>query len=51
MYGMHLPIQPNIELKTWPKQLLGSLPLDIAQPEPISLSGAPLEFAQTLNCQ
>ncbi len=31
---MHLlpnvAIQPNLELKTWPKQLLGSLPLDIA---------------------
>jgi hypothetical protein len=29
MYGMYfmkcLPKQPNLELKTWPKQLLGSL--------------------------
>ncbi len=25
-------IQPNLELKTRPKQLLGSLPLDIALP-------------------
>ena len=24
--------QPNLELKTWPKQLLGSLPLVIALP-------------------
>jgi hypothetical protein len=23
---------PNLMLKTWPKQLLGSLPLDIALP-------------------
>ncbi len=23
---------PNLKLKTWPKQLLGSLPLDIALP-------------------
>jgi hypothetical protein len=54
MYGMRLPIQPNLELKTWPKQLLGSLQLDIAQPEPIILSGiygAPLECAQTLKCK
>ncbi len=33
---MHLPnsiaIQPNLELKTRPKQLLGSLPLDIVLP-------------------
>jgi len=33
---MHLlpgvAIQPNLELKTWPKQLLGSLPLVIALP-------------------
>ncbi len=25
-----IPKRPNLELKTWPKQLLGSLPLDIA---------------------
>ncbi len=34
MHTTHLllgvAIQPNLELKTWPKQLLGSLPLDIA---------------------
>jgi hypothetical protein len=33
---MHLPhsipVQPNLELKTRPKQLLGSLPLDIVLP-------------------
>jgi hypothetical protein len=33
---MHLPhsiaIRPNLELKTQPKQLLGSLPLDITLP-------------------
>ncbi len=33
MHTMHLlpgvAIQPNLELKTWPKQLLGSLPLVI----------------------
>jgi len=47
MHSMHLlssvAIQPNLELKTWPKQLLGSLPLDIALPEPISIC-IPLEF-------
>ncbi len=36
MHAMHLlcsvAIQPNLELKTRPKQLLGSLPLDIALP-------------------
>jgi hypothetical protein len=36
MYTMHLlpsvTIQPNLELKTRPKQLLGSLPLVIALP-------------------
>ncbi len=36
MHTMHLlpsvAIQPNSELKTWPKQLLGSLPLLIAHP-------------------
>jgi len=36
MHTMHLlpgiAIQPNLELKTWPKQLLGSLPLVIALP-------------------
>jgi hypothetical protein len=25
----YLPIRPNLELNNWPKQLLGSLPLDI----------------------
>jgi hypothetical protein len=33
-HAMHLlhsiAIRLNLELKTWPKQLLGSLPLDIA---------------------
>jgi hypothetical protein len=33
MHTMHLlpsvALQPNLELKTWPKQLLGSLPLVI----------------------
>ena len=37
MHTMHLllgvAIQPNLELKTRPKQLLGSLPLVIALPE------------------
>jgi hypothetical protein len=33
IYMQHLPIQPNLESKTRPKQLLGSLPLDIALPE------------------
>ena len=37
METMHLlpsvAIQPNLELKTWPKQLLGSLPLVIVLPE------------------
>jgi hypothetical protein len=28
----YIPIQPNLESKTRPKQLLGSLPLDIALP-------------------
>jgi hypothetical protein len=36
MHTMHLlpgvAIQPNLELKTWPKQLLGSLLLVIALP-------------------
>jgi hypothetical protein len=36
MHAMHLlssvAIQPNLELKTQPKQLLGYLPLDIALP-------------------
>ncbi len=36
-HAMQLPhsiaIQPNLELKTRPKQLLGSLPLDIVLPE------------------
>jgi hypothetical protein len=36
-HAMHLPyritMRPNLELKTQPKQLLGSLPLDIALPE------------------
>ncbi len=36
---MHLPhsipIRPNLELKTKPKQLLGFLPLDIALPHPV----------------
>jgi len=30
----YLAIEPNLELKTWPKQLLGYLPLDIALPAP-----------------
>ncbi len=37
MHTMHLlpsvAIQPNLELKTQPKQLLGSLPLVIAHPD------------------
>jgi len=37
MDTMHLlpsvAIQPNLELKTWPKQLLGSLPLVIVLPK------------------
>jgi hypothetical protein len=36
MHTMHLlpsvAMQPNLELKTWPKQLLGSLQLVIALP-------------------
>ncbi len=36
MHNMHLlpgvAIQPNLELKTWHKQLLGSLPLVITLP-------------------
>ncbi len=39
MYTMRLlpsvTIQTNLELKTWPKQLLGSLPLVIALPTDI----------------
>jgi hypothetical protein len=35
-HTMHLPhsiaVRPNLELKTRPKQLLGSLPLDITLP-------------------
>jgi hypothetical protein len=38
MHTMHLlpsvAIQPNLELKTRPKQLLGSLPLVFALPAP-----------------
>ncbi len=41
MHTMHLlpsvAIQPNLELKTQPKQLLGSLPLVIALSGPIFL--------------
>jgi hypothetical protein len=37
MHAMHslssVAIQPNLELKTRPKQLLGSLPLDIVLPD------------------
>jgi hypothetical protein len=37
MHTMHLlpgvAIQPNLELKTWPKQLLGSLLLVITLPD------------------
>jgi hypothetical protein len=37
MISMHLlpsiTIQPNLELKTWPKQFLGNLPLVIMLPE------------------
>ncbi len=36
MHIMHLPCnlpkRPNLELKTWPKLLLHSLPLDMALP-------------------
>jgi len=38
---MHLlpgvAMQPNLELKTQPKQLLGSLPLVIALPAPLQV--------------
>jgi hypothetical protein len=38
-HAMHLlhsiAIWPNLELKTRPKQLLGSLPLDITLPDPL----------------
>ncbi len=48
-HAMHLPhsieIRPNLELKTRPKQLLGSLPLYIALPEE-SLLGASLKGAK-----
>jgi hypothetical protein len=47
---MHLPhsiaIRPNLELKTQPKQLLGSLPLDIA---PVSLQSAITIVSTLLN--
>ncbi len=29
---LHITKQPNLKLKTWPKQLLGSLPLAFALP-------------------
>jgi hypothetical protein len=32
---IHITKQPNLKLKTWPKQLLGSLPLAFALPTPI----------------
>jgi hypothetical protein len=39
MHTMHLlpsvAIQPNLGLKTWPKQLLGSLPLVIVLPRSV----------------
>jgi hypothetical protein len=31
LFGCRVKL-PNLKLKTWPKQLLGSLPLDIALP-------------------
>ncbi len=34
--------KPNLELKTWPKQLLGSLPLVIALPAFFALFSLPL---------
>ncbi len=41
MHAMHLlrnvAIRPNLELKALPKQLLGSLPLDITLPRSVSL--------------
>jgi len=40
----YLPIQPNLGLKTRPKQLLGSLPLDIALSD-LGRYGAGLEAA------
>jgi hypothetical protein len=30
---VHITKQPNLKLKTWPKQLLGSLPLAFVLPE------------------
>ncbi len=52
MHTMHLlpsvALQPNLELKTRPKQLLGSLPLVIGLPgqsvNPIPEKHAPLNF-------
>jgi hypothetical protein len=45
MHTMHLlpsvAMQPNLELKTRPKQLLGSLPLVIALPECVVFSVLP----------
>jgi hypothetical protein len=46
MHTMHLlpsvAIQPNLELKTWPKQLLGSIPLVIALPGSANNENSPL---------
>jgi hypothetical protein len=36
-YGPGVAKQPNLELKTWPKQLLGSLPLVIALPGKLNM--------------
>jgi hypothetical protein len=41
--------QPNLELKTQPKQLLGSLPLVIALPAHWLLFGAHCDFLEKLS--
>jgi hypothetical protein len=49
-HAIHSPhsiaVRPNLELKTRPKQLLGSLPLDIALPDELLqlLTPPPLSF-------
>jgi hypothetical protein len=49
-HAMHLlhsiAIQPNLELKTWLKQLLGYLPLDIALPDSAELHSAERYLAE-----
>jgi hypothetical protein len=40
MHLLHsIALRPNLELKTWPKQLLGSLPLDIVLPRQVTYRG------------